>query len=115
MFRGLNTKNFYVAKLEQTTTGLSPKVAFVRYAVIDGKAEGRTQKDLNIKARVDTMYDVRFDAIGPNFAVWIGGEKVDEWRDARLGSGGVGFYSESGETGNVQSDVRFFELLPTGR
>jgi hypothetical protein len=113
MYRGLNPKNFYVVKLEKLKPGLEPVVALVRYAVIDGVNEARTEKILPMKVRVDTTYKIRFDAVGPEFAVWVQGQKVDEWRDARLGSGGVGLYSEGNEAAAVNGNVNVFELVST--
>jgi hypothetical protein len=111
MFRALNQRNFFVAKLEKLTNGLEPKVQFVRYAVIDGRNEAPVKKELPMKVRVDTNYKVRFEAVGPKFTVWVLGEKIDEWKDARLGSGGVGFYSENGEFAALQGNVSLFELV----
>jgi hypothetical protein len=111
MFRALNPRNFYVAKLEKLTSGLEPEVAFVRYAVIEGRNETPVSKKLTMKTRIDTNYKVHFEAIGPKFTVWIMGEKFDEWTDPRLGSGGVGFYSEAGEFAALQGNINLYELV----
>jgi hypothetical protein len=113
MYRGMNPKNYYVVKLEKIKPGLEPVVALVRYAVIDGVNESRTEKVLPMKVRVDTTYKVRFDAVGPLFAVWVQGQKIDEWRDTRLGSGGVGLYAEADESAAIQGTVNVFELAST--
>lgn len=111
MYRALNNKNYYVAKLEKLKPGIEPVVALVRYAVIDGSSERRTEKILPMKVRVDTTYKIRFDAVGSEFSVWVQGAKVDEWRDARLGSGGVGLYAEGEEAAAVHGLVNVFELV----
>jgi hypothetical protein len=36
---------------------------------------------------------------------------VDEWIDKRLGSGGLGLYSEKDEVGIIQGDVGAYELV----
>ncbi len=113
MYRGLNPRNYYVVKLEALKPGIEPVVALVRYAVIDGKNEGRVEKILPMKVRVDTTYKVRFDAVGPTFTAWVQGQKVDEWRDTRLGSGGLGLYSEGEESAEVHGTVNVFELVST--
>lgn len=115
MFRGLNPKNFYVAKVEKIKLGLDPVVAFVRYAVIDGKNEARIEKILPMKVRADTEYKIRFEAAGSSFAIWIQGQKIDEWEDARLGSGGLGLYSESDEAAAIHGPVEAFELVGSER
>jgi hypothetical protein len=110
MYRGINPKNYYVTKLEKLSSGIEPVVALVRYAVIDGKNEGRVETILPMKVRVDTTYKIRFDAVGPNFTVWVQGQQVAQWRDTRLGSGGLGLYSEGDETAVVHGNVDVFEL-----
>lgn len=110
MYRGINPKNYYVAKLEKLSSGIEPVVALVRYAVIDGKNEGRVETLLPMKVRVDTLYKVRFDAVGPNFTVWVQGQQVAQWRDTRLGSGGLGLYAEGDEAAVIQGNVDVFEL-----
>lgn len=113
MFRGLNPRNFYVAKIERNNkTGADFGVNFVRYAVIDGRAEGRTEKPLEVKGlHVGTIYQIKFEAIGSNFKVWVQNNLVDEWNDKRLGSGGLGLYSEKDEVGIIQGDVSAYELV----
>jgi hypothetical protein len=113
MYRGLNPKNYYVVKLEKLKPGIEPVVALVRYAVIDGSNEKRVETILPMKVRVDTTYEIRFDAVGNEFAVWIQGKKVDEWKDSRLGSGGLGLYSEGEESAAVHGTVNVFELVST--
>ena len=102
-----------MVKLEKLKGGLEPELALVRYAVIDGKNEGRTEKVLPMKVRVDTTYKIRFDAVGPEFSVWVQGQKVDTWRDTRLGSGGLGLYSEGDEAADVHGTVNVYELIST--
>ncbi len=113
MYRGLNNKNYYVVKLEKLKPGIEPVVAMVRYAVIDGENEKRVEKILPIKVRVDTTYKIRFDAVGNEFALWVNDKKIDEWRDSRLGSGGLGLYAEGDEAAAVHGTVNVYELVST--
>ncbi|MEO5922929.1 MAG: hypothetical protein ABIR70_03795 [Bryobacteraceae bacterium] len=113
MYRGLNPKNFYVVKLEKIKSGLDPVVQMVRYAVIDGDNEKRVEKVLPLKVRVDTSYKIRFDAVGTDFTLWVQNTKIDEWHDSRLGSGGVGLYSEGEEASSVNGTVNVYELVST--
>ena len=48
--------------------------------------------------RIDTVYRIRFEAVGEHFSTWVQDEKVDDWTDDRLKIGGVGLYSDRGET-----------------
>jgi hypothetical protein len=65
-----------------------------------------TQKTLPIQARVDTTYNVRLEASGPRFSVYIQGEPVDLWTDSSLKTGALGFMNEAQESGRTKS-VRF--------
>jgi len=112
IFRGLNPRNYYVAKLETITPGLEPTVALVHFAVVDGQDENRVVVPLPMKVRVDTTYKVRFDAIGNRFTAWVQGEKIAEWTDSRFGSGGVGFFSERDEHAALQGTVNVMALVP---
>jgi hypothetical protein len=112
IFRGLNPRNYYVAKLETITPGLEPTVALVHFAVVDGQDEDRVVVPLPMKVRVDTNYKIRFDAIGTRFTAWIQDQKIAEWTDSRFGSGGVGFFSEQNEKAAMQGTVNVVALVP---
>ncbi len=98
VFRAKDGKNFYVAKLEVVTPGLEPKVAVVHFAVVNGQAQPHVQTPLPMKVHIDTIYRIRFDAVGDHFSTWVQDEKVDDWTDDHLKIGGVGLYSDRGET-----------------
>jgi len=112
IFRGLNPRNYYVAKLETITPGLEPTVALVHFAVVDGQDENRVVVPLPMKVRVDTDYKIRFDAVGNHFTAWVQNEKIAEWTDSRFGSGGVGFFSERDEKAAMQGTVNVVALVP---
>jgi hypothetical protein len=101
-----------VTKLEVVTPGLQPSIALVHFAVIDGQDENRVVVPLPLKVRIDTTYKIRFDAIGNHFTTWVQDQKVDEWTDNRLGSGGVGFFSERDEQAAMQGPVNVVPLVP---
>ena len=80
------------------TPGLEPKVAAVHFAVVNGQPQPRVQSPLPMKVHIDTIYRIRFDAVGDHFSTFVQDEKVDDWTDDRLKMGGVGLYSDRGET-----------------
>ncbi len=112
IFRGLNPRNYYVAKLETITPGLEPTVALVHFAVVDGQDEPRVVVPLPVKSRVDTTYKIRFDAVGNRFTVWVQDQQIAEWSDSRFGSGGVGFFSDRDEKAAMQGPVNVVALVP---
>jgi hypothetical protein len=111
IYRAQDEKNYYVTKLEIVKPGLEPGVALVRYAVIKGEEGPRAQFPLSLPLRIDTMYKIRFDALGDHFTTWVQDQKVDEWTDGRLGKGGVGLYSERGERINLKGTLRVAPLV----
>jgi len=111
VFRGLNPRNYYVAKLETIKAGLEPTVALVHFAVVDGHDENRVSVPLPMKLRVDTTYKIRFEAMGTHFSAWVQGQKIDEWTDNRFGSGGVGLFSEREEHSALQGIVNVVPLV----
>jgi hypothetical protein len=112
IFRGLNPRNYYVTKLETITPGLEPTIALVHFAVVDGQDENRVVVPLPMKVRVDTVYQIRSEAVGNHFTTWIQGQKIDDWTDSRFGSGGVGLFSERDEQAALQGTVNVVALVP---
>lgn len=111
VFRASNPKNFYVEKIEIVKPGLEPKIQLVRFAVVDGVEQPHQEVPLTIPVRPDTMYKIRFEAIGDRFTTWLLDQKVDEWTDSRISSGGVGLYSESGESLSLKGGLNVVPLV----
>ncbi len=105
-----NNKSFYVEKVQVVTPGLNPVVALVRFAVINGKEQPRTQTPLDIQAHLDTMYKIRMDVVGDHFTTWVQDNKVDEWTDGQLDAGGVGLYYESGDSAKLRDTLHVIPL-----
>lgn len=111
IYRAQDAKNFYVSKLEIVKAGLEPTVALVRYAIVNGEEQPHSQFPLTMPVRIDTLYKVRFDAIGNHFTTWIQDQKVDDWTDERLKTGGVGLYSDRGERISLKGSLRVAPLV----
>jgi hypothetical protein len=111
IFRAADPKNFYVTKLEIVKPGLEPTVALVRFAVVNGEEGAHTQLPLPMKVRRDTMYKIRMDAVGNHFSTYVQDEKVDDWTDDRVKTGGVGLYSERGETATLKGGMSVVPLV----
>jgi hypothetical protein len=102
VFRAVDTQNYYAMKIVCTNKGPMPTAALVRYAVIDGKTERKTQLPLPMGARTDLMYRIRVDVDGDNFTAQFQDQVVDVWSDKRLAAGGVGFFSDKGEKAKIR-------------
>lgn len=102
VFRAADLDNYQAVKLTVVRAGPLPTIALVRYAVIGGKAEEAKTTILPITVRRDTLYRVRVDVRDDNFAVTVQGTLVDFWSDARLRTGGIGFFAGKGEESRVR-------------
>ncbi len=98
-------------KIQVIAPGREPVVALVRFAVIDGQEQQRTQIPLAIKAHLDTMYKVRMDVVGSRFTTWVQDEKVDQWTDTQIGAGGVGLYYDSGDSAKLRDTLNVIPLV----
>jgi hypothetical protein len=97
VYRALDARNYYLAKLEATQPGPEPPVVLARYAVIDGQLETRVETPLPMPLRRDALYKVRFEAVGGRFTTWVQDQKIAAWTDRRISAGGVGWYAAPGE------------------
>ena len=91
--------------------GLEPTVALVRFAVINGEEQPHAQFPLSIAVRIDTLYKIRFEAVGDRFTTWVQDQQVDEWTDDRIKTGGVGLYNLWGERMSLKGGVNVVPLV----
>jgi len=106
VFRASDLNNYYAMKLVDKTGGVSPQMALVHYAVIEGREGPKKEVSLPISVYKDTLFRIRMDIQGPHFSVQVQGTVVDYWKDSRLKAGGIGFFSSRGE----ESRVRWVQL-----
>jgi hypothetical protein len=99
--RAADFDNYYVIKLSVLKPGPVPEIGITRYAVIDGQAMDRADTVVPISARADTLYRVRLNVRGGDFALTVQGQTVDSWTDNRLRRGGIGFFNARGEESRV--------------
>jgi hypothetical protein len=90
-------------KLAIVTPGLSPKIALIKYAVVQGHETELGRVPVDMAARNDTVFNVRVDVRGAKFSTSVQGQPVDVWTDEQLKSGGVGFLNERAERARVKS------------
>lgn len=106
-FRAPDLRNYYAAKIVVRNTGSLPTADIIRYAVLNGNEQDRLRLPLPISIRPDTLYHVQMSVRGNLFTTKVNGQIVDSWTDNRLKRGGVGFFSEKGESSAIHwVDVR---------
>ena len=99
--RAKDSKNYYGMKMAVIEPGLRPVVAMVHYAVINGKKGQRIETPLGIMVHNNEPYHVAVDVKGNHVVTSIEGQQVDSWSDDSLKTGGVGFFSELGESARL--------------
>jgi len=99
--RAHDTDNYYGMKMSVIEPGLRPVVAMVHYAVVGGKKGRRVETPLSIMMHNNEPYHVAVDVKGSRVVTSIEGQEVDSWTDDALKVGGVGFFSEVGESARL--------------
>jgi hypothetical protein len=110
VFRARDPKNFYASKLEVVKTGSIWTAVLARFAVINGQEEARAHVPLSFTVQENTVFKVRLEAVGDHFVTWIQDQQVDEFTDGRIKTGGVGLYSERGESAILKGDLSVIPL-----
>jgi hypothetical protein len=89
--RAADFNNYYEIRLAALKPG---RIGVTRYAVINGKIQNRSMTPLAISAQPDTVYRVRLEVRGDQFALSVQDRLVDSWSEPQLRHGGIGFFSE---------------------
>lgn len=100
-FRGRDPKNYYAVQIRIHAAPL-PTATVVRYAMVDGQEQNRSELPLPLTIQSDTMYRVLVTVEGNHFTITVNGQMVDSWADWRLKSGGVGFFNEKGAVSRLR-------------
>jgi hypothetical protein len=100
-FRATGPRDYQAARLIVETSERMPAVLLERYAVVAGKAAQRIRVRFPGRYQPDTLYRIHLQVRGDAFTLYIQGQLVDYWSDARLKSGGVGWFCSAGEHARV--------------
>ena len=101
-YRAADMKNYYATKLTIARPGSYPNAGLVRFLVLDGRERERVEMPLPLTLERGTDYRVRVSVAGDHFLTSVNGQLVSSWTDTRLSRGGVGFFSEEGESAVVK-------------
>jgi hypothetical protein len=99
--RARDAQNYYAMKFTVVEPGLRPVIAVVHYPVVGGRKGPRVQTPLSVMVHNHEPYHVEVEVRGNHMVTSIEGQEVDSWTDDRLKAGGVGFFSEAGESARL--------------
>ena len=97
-FRAADLRNYYATKLVMTRPGPLPNAGLVRFVVLDGRERERVELPLPLTLERGVDYRVRVSVRGDHFLTSVNGQLISSWMDSRITRGGVGFFSEDGES-----------------
>lgn len=101
-FRAPDLRNYYGTKLMITKSGPLPNAGLVRFVVLDGRERERVELPLPLTLDRGVDYRVHVSVRGNRFLTSVNGQLVSSWTDSRLSRGGVGFFSDDGESSLVK-------------
>jgi hypothetical protein len=97
-FRASDVRNYYATKLIITKPGPLPNAGLVRFIVLDGRERERVELPLPLTLERGVDYRVKVSVRDGRFLTSVNGQLISSWMDNRLSRGGVGFFSEDGES-----------------
>lgn len=97
-FRAADLHNYYATKLFVAHPGAGPNAGLVRYVVLDGRERERIELPLPLTIDRGVDYRVHVSVRGNHFLTSVNGQLVSSWTDNLLSRGGVGFFSDNGES-----------------
>ncbi len=101
VFRAASTRSYQAVKLVGEGSSPMPSLAVARYAMIAGQTSRAAVTRYPERFQSDTLYRIHLEVRGDAFSLYIQGNLIDFWSDARLKSGGVGLFCSSGERARV--------------
>jgi hypothetical protein len=100
--RAVDANNYHAVKLVQRGNGPLPRYTIVRYSVVNGQEGPRIEHPLPLNLYKDTLFRIRMDIRGSNYALVVQDSIVDSWSDDRFQFGGLGFFSGRGEESRIR-------------
>jgi hypothetical protein len=107
VFRASSLSRYYIASIAAAPGG---GYEFWRGSVIEGVEDPESAVPLRRPPTPKTAITVRLRAMGKEFSVWIDGENIDTWTDARLSTGGIGFLGAPDD----RARIYWLRLSPLG-
>jgi len=101
VFRATGMRDHQVAKLLVDGRGPMPPLVIDRYSEVGGKESPHIRIRCPGTFQKDTLYHIHLEVRGDRYTLFIEGQLIDSWSDARTMKGGVGFFCVNGERARV--------------
>lgn len=101
-YRALDSDNYYGTKLTILRAGSGPNTSLTRYVRLNGRDFDRVHLPLPLTLKPGEPYRVRMNVKEDRFVTFVNGQVISSWSDRRLRRGGVGFFSDDGESATVK-------------
>jgi hypothetical protein len=101
-FRAPDLRNYYAASLRLAHGPDFPNAGLVRSVVLDGREADRIEMPLPLSLERGVDYRIHVSVRGDRFLTSVNGQLVSSWTDSRIGTGGVGFFSDAGESAAIR-------------
>ncbi len=106
-FRATNPNNYYGTKITITgPRGNAPNTSLVRYTMQNGHELDRVRMPLPLSMSPGAPYTIHMSVKDDRFVTWVNNQVVSSWSDSRFRTGGLGFFSDEGES----SEIRWVSL-----
>jgi len=93
VFRAKDIANYYAVRMKVLSETPSLRLSVDHFTVYLGNEGAHSEKVLDLP-RNSSLLRIKMDVSGPSFTLYLDGNAVDYWTDARLTSGGFGFLEE---------------------
>jgi hypothetical protein len=100
-YRATDAENYYATKLTIGRPGSEQGSLLTRLVVHGSKTIARVELPMPVTLYTDRPYHVTVAVRGNHFLTLLDGHIIDDWSDNTLAAGGVGFYSEPGESSAI--------------
>jgi hypothetical protein len=101
-FRAADVRNYYATKLTIARPGPLPNAGLVRFVVLDGRERERVELPLPLTLQKGVSYRIHLSVHENRFLTSVNGQLVSSWTDTRISRGGVGFFTEDGDSASVK-------------
>ncbi len=102
VFRAKDIGNYYAIRIKVLSQAPSLRLSVEHFAVYLG-SEGSHAEKVLVLPQKNALLRIRTDVAGPSFTLYLQGSAVDYWNDARLTTGGFGFFEEQHQAPDVRS------------